>query len=90
MTAKPGLKTHWRLPQRLSRAVKWLSYYVMLSRPQSLEILLSFGLPDCDVLEGGPPQKLFDVLDNLFGQKILDSKDKAVLAMKAFGWPARP
>jgi len=72
MTAKPGLKAHWRLPPRLSRAVKWLAYYVMLSRPQSLETLLSFGLPDRDVLEGGPPQELLDVLDNLFGQKILD------------------
>ena len=62
----------------------------MLSRPQSLESLLSFGLPDRHVLEGGPPQEFLDVLDNLFGQKILDPKVKPALARKALGWPARP
>ena len=62
----------------------------MLSRHQSLETLLSFGLPDRNVLEGGPPQELFDAVDNLLGQKILDSKVRAALARKALGWPARP
>ena len=90
MTTKPGPKAHWRLRLRLSRAFKWLAYYVMLSPPQSLETLLTFGLPDSDVLDGGPPQELLDALGNLFGQKILESKVKAALARKALGWPARP
>ena len=63
MTAQPGLKAHWSFPPNLPSKTKWLATYVMLSRPRSLQNLISFGLPERSLLEGGPPADLVECLD---------------------------
>ena len=57
-TAEPGFIAHWRFPSGLSKLTVWLAYYVSLSRPRSLSKLLSFGEPDRDIIEGGPPEEI--------------------------------
>ena len=57
-TADPGFIAHWSFPTGLSTSSIWLAYYVSLSRPRSLSKLLSHGLPDRDIIEGGPPESI--------------------------------
>ena len=53
-TADPGFIVHWTFPPGLKQESKWLAYYVSLSRPRSFGQLLSHGLPDRSIVEGGP------------------------------------
>lgn len=89
MTARPGLKAHWHLPERLSHEQRWLSTYVILSRPRSLATLLSFGLPSRELLEGGPPPEFLDSMDALFADKVAHTFAAASHARAQCGWPAR-
>ena len=89
MTAEPGLKAHWTLPPRLAASVKWLAYYVMLSRPRSLSSLLSFGMPERRILEGGPPQEILESLRELFGDKLSKAREQSEAARRELSWPAR-
>ena len=65
-TCEPGLIAHWKFPNRLSRDSLWLPHYVILSRVRRLEDLLSFGLPQRSVLEGGPPEALVESHKHFF------------------------
>ena len=65
---------HWRYPPRLSHEAKWLACYVSLSRPPSLQQLLSHGLPSRELIEGGPPEEFQAALDDLFNEKIATAK----------------
>ena len=71
-TADPGMIAYWFFPQRCSKTVKWLTVYVMLSRPRSLAILISVGLTQKvrDIIEEGPPTDLVKTFHNLFDGKI--------------------
>ena len=88
-TAKPGLVAHWKFPKRLSKERLWLAHHVILSRPTSLENLVSNGLPDRNILEAGPPEELLQTFDRLFGDKIKKSKEAAIEARRTLGWPSR-
>ena len=88
-TTEPGLIAHWNFPPRLSRDSLWLAHYVILSRVRRLSALLSFGLPQRSVLEGGPPQALTDAFAELFEQKIADTKIACDRARERLGWPPR-
>ena len=88
-TTEPGLIAHWQFPPRLSRDSLWLAHYVILSRVRRLSALLSFGLPQRSVLEGGPPQALTDAFAELFEQKIADTKIACDRARERLGWPPR-
>ena len=57
-TADPGFIAHWTFPQKLAKSSIWLATYVSLSRPRSFSNLLSHGLPDRTVIEGGPPEEM--------------------------------
>ena len=67
----------------------WLSYYVGLSRPRALSKLLSFGEPDRDIIEGGPPEEIVAAFKEFFEEKIPATKKAAARARKAMGWPTR-
>ena len=67
----------------------WLSYYVGLSRPRALSKLLSFGEPDRDIIEGGPPEEIVAAFKQFFEEKIPATKKAAARARKAMGWPPR-
>ena len=67
----------------------WLASYVILSRPRSFDTLLSHGLPDRDIIESGPPEKIAEPLDELFVKKIQATKVACQAARKEMGWPPR-
>ena len=88
-TAGPGFIAHWKFPKRLSKESIWLAYYVSLSRPRGLSRLLSHGLPDRKIIEGGPPKSITDAFEELFKSKIKSTKLACVRARAEMGWPAR-
>ena len=88
-TAEPGFIAHWTFPRGLSKESKWLAYYVSLSRPRSFAQLLSHGLPDRAIIEGGPPEDISKALKELFADKIESTKLAAASARAAMRWPAR-
>ena len=88
-TADPGFIAHWTFPPGLSVENKWLAYYVSLSRPRGFSRLLSHGLPDRDIIEGGPPENITDDLEELFSKKIAATKQACARARAEMGWPAR-
>ncbi len=85
-TADPGLIVHWTFPPRLGKDSIWLAYYVSLSRPRSFGKLLSHGLPDRDVIEGGPPKELVNAFEDLFTKKIKSTKIACKKAREELGW----
>ena len=88
-TEDSGFIAHWAFPVGLSNEYRWLAYYVSLSRPRGFSRLLSHGLPDRDIIEGGPPEKITNVFEELFSQKIAATKRACGRARAEMGWPAR-
>ena len=88
-TADPGFIVHWTYPTALTKESRWLAYYVSLSRPRSFTKLLSHGLPDREIIEGGPPTEILKAYNELFMAKIAKTKIACVAARKELGWPAR-
>lgn len=68
-TCEPGLVCHVALPKKLSEEARWLAYYVMLSRVRDLQSLHLVGKVNRSILEGGPPARLQDAMENLFEKK---------------------
>ncbi len=88
-TADPGFIVHWTFPPGLKKESIWLAYYVSLSRPRSFGQLLSHGLPDRAIIEGGPPESINSAFEELFSQKIAATKRACARARAKMGWPAR-
>ena len=88
-TADPGFIAHWTFPVGLSNESRWLAYYVSLSRPRGFSRLLSHGLPDRGIIEGGPPENIANVFEELFSQKIAATKQARASARADMEWPAR-
>ena len=89
-TADPGFIAHWTFPTALSKEQIWLAYYVSLSRPRSFSRLLSHGLPDRDIIEGGPPERIAGAFKDMFEEKISKTKLACAEARAQMGWPCRP
>ena len=89
-TADPGIIAHWTFPVGSTPETKWLAHYVILSRPRSLAKMLSHGLPDRDLIEGGPPEEIAEAFQELFAEKIAATKLACARARAEMGWPARP
>ena len=88
-TADPGFIAHWKFPKGLPRESIWLAYYVSLSRPRSFSRLLSHGLPDRSIIEGGPPESITEAFNELFAEKIKTTKVACAAARAEMSWPAR-
>ena len=88
-TADPGFIAHWKFPKGLKKQSVWLAYYVSLSRPRGFSRLLSHGLPDRSIIEGGPPESITESFDELFTEKIAATKAASARARSEMGWPAR-
>ena len=88
-TADPGIIVHWTFPVGLGEECLWLAYYVSLSRPRCFKRLLSHGLPDRAIIEGGPPEKIRKAFEEMFSAKIAATKEACVRARQDLGWPAR-
>ena len=88
-TAEPGFIAHWTFPPKLGKTSIWLATYVSLSRPTCFANLLSHGLPDRDIVEGGPPEEIIEAFDELFTAKIAATKVACAKARLELGWPTR-
>ena len=88
-TADPGFIAHWKFPKGLKKQSVWLAYYVSLSRPRGFSRLLSHGLPDRSIIEGGPPESITESFDELFTEKIAATKAASARARAEMGWLAR-
>eukprot|EP00438_Fugacium_kawagutii_P008273 Skav206546 [mRNA] locus=scaffold504:308454:314438:- [translate_table: standard] len=86
-TCRPGLISHMALPKKLSAESKWLAYYVMLSRIESLDNLLCVGRIDRSIIENGPPPRLQEAMDNLFEEKKAMTQTACQMARQELGWP---
>ena len=86
-TADPGLVAYWFFPQRCSDTIRWLIFYVMLSRPRSLATIKSVNLTKQirDIIEQGPPEDLVVNFDKLFREKIEATSHIAREAARTFG-----
>ena len=51
--------------------------------------MLSHGLPDRDVIEGGPPDVIAEAFKELFEDKIAATKKACAKARAELGWPKR-
>ena len=88
-TAEPGFIVHWTFPVRFSKALMWLATYVSLSRPTCFNNMLSHGLPDREIIEGGPPEDITKALEELFEAKVAATKIACARARKEMLWPDR-
>ena len=88
-TAEPGLVAYWHFPKRLSRDTRWLLYYAILSKLHRFSSLLSLGLPDRSVIEGGPPVAIREAFQRLFEEKIIQTQVACQNARQELGWPPR-
>ena len=57
--------------------------------PRSFRQLLSHGLPEREVIEPGPPEEITKAFQELFADKIAETKIACVKAREEMGWPAR-
>ena len=87
-TAEPGMIFHWKFPRFFSTELRWLATYVALSRPPSLNQLISIDLPDDieELIQGGPPEGILSRFDDMFREKELDTHEKAIALMRRLGW----
>ena len=88
-TADPGFITHWKFPKSLPKDSIWLAYYVSLSRPRSFSRFLCHGLPDRDIIEGGPPEALTTAFEEFFQAKIAATSAASAAARAELGWTRR-
>ena len=60
-----------------------------MSHPTSFNNLLSHGLPDRDIIEGGPPEEILEAFTDLFTEKIAATRLACIRGRAEMGWPAR-
>ena len=87
-TASPGLIFHWKYPRFFSEELRWLATYVALSRPPSLEQLISIDMPEGlkKIIEGGPPAGILTRFKDMFDEKEEFTHRKAEEVLKKLGW----
>ena len=87
-TCEPGLVCHVALPKKHSEEARWLAYYVMLSCVRDLQSLHLVGKVSRSILEGGPPARLQDAMENLFEKKMEATMAACKAAREELQWPA--
>ena len=87
-TATPGLIHHFKMPNRLSRQMKWIATYMALSRVESLGQLRSIGLTDAirDLIDEGPPEGLLTRFLELFAEKSQETEKVIKETLEELGW----
>ncbi len=71
----------------LSKAMRWLTVYMALSRVRSLEQFRSFGLKDTvkAFINNGPPSGMLGRFELLFNEKVAATDVAADAAMSKLG-----
>ena len=87
-TTTPGLIFHWKFPRFFSEELRWLATYVALSRPPSLQQLISVGLPLelRNIIEAGPPDGILTRFKDMFDDKEQLTHSKAEELLRKLGW----
>jgi len=87
-TTAPGLIFHWKFPRFFSEELRWLATYVALSRPPSLQQLISVGMPIelRAIIEGGPPEGILTRFKDMFYEKEEFTHRKAAEILVKLGW----
>ena len=57
----------------MDRLAIWLACYVSLYRPREIARMLSHGLPDKSIIEGGPPENITTAFAHCFADKIVST-----------------
>ena len=79
---------HWKFPRFFSEELRWLATYVALSRPPSLDQLISIGMPEQlrKIIEGGPPPGILSRFRELFDDIENATHTKAEELLQKLGW----
>ena len=87
-TTAPGMIFHWKFPRFFSEELRWLATYVALSRPPSLQQLISVGMPIelRAIIEGGPPEGILTRFRDMFHEKEELTHRKAAEMLVKLGW----
>ena len=87
-TAEPGIIFHWKFPRFFSEELRWLATYVALSRPPSLQQLISVGLPLelRNIIEAGLPDGILTRFKDMFDDKEQLTHSKAEELLRKLGW----
>ena len=72
----------------MTRELRWLAAYVALSRPESLDELLSIGMPEDfrALLEGGPSEGILSKFAEFFGEKERETDTITKDILQKLGW----
>ena len=87
-TAEPGLIFYFNTPRRVSKVMKWITYYMALSRVRSLSTLRSIGLTSDvrELIDSGPPEGFLTRFFKVFGEKIDSTRKEVEDVLAELGW----
>ena len=87
-TATPGLIYHFKVPRRLSAAMKWTATYMALSRVRSLKEFRSIGLSEDirDIINGGPPEGPLTNFISMFAEKTEETEQRIREMLQELKW----
>ena len=87
-TTIPGLIYHFKVPRRLSAAMKWIATYMALSRVRSLKEFRGIGLSEeiRDIINGGPPEGPLTNFLSIFEGKAEETQRRIQELLKELQW----
>ena len=87
-TCEPGLIYHFKTPRRLSKALRWTSTYMALSRVRSLKDFRGIGINNeiRDLINDGPPSGPLTRFLTLFESKARDTEMLIADVMRELHW----
>ena len=79
---------YFHTPRRVSKVMKWITYYMALSRVRSLSTLRSIGLTADvrELIDSGPPEGFLTRFFKVFGEKIDSTQQEVENVLREFGW----
>ena len=87
-TTIPGLIYHFKVPRRLSAAMKWIATYMALSRVRSLQEFRGIGLSEDirDIINGGPPEGPLTNFLSMFEDKAEETQRRIQEVLREVQW----
>ena len=87
-TTIPGLIYHFKVPRRLSAAMKWIATYMALSRVRCLKEFRSIGLSEeiRDIINGGPPEGPLTNFLSMFEGKAEETERHIQAVLRELQW----
>ena len=87
-TCEPGLIYHFKTPRRLTKALRWTSTYMALSRVRSLQSFQGIGINNeiRELINNGPPAGPLTRFLILFEAKARDTEMRIADVMRELHW----